>query len=392
LVDDRTGNSGRPASLGRLTRLDWIVLGFALLTGVLGARRGFLGTALSAVGVVVGALLGARLAPHLLSDGARSPYTPLVALLGAGAFAVLFEAAGATVGGRLRGALRFRPLQGADSVAGFVLGSAIGFVLVWVFGAVALQFPGQTRLRQEAQRSEVLQKLNEIAPPSRALRALARVDPFPTIVGPLAPVEPPNPAVLRVAGVRIAHPSVVRVLGTACGLAVSGSGWVAAPGLVVTNAHVVAGQDDTTVEAPGSRRLGAEAVAFDPTNDVALLRVRGLTARPLRLAEPDAGDPVAILGYPENGPFRATPGRIGPTVTIVTDDALGRGPIARRITSFRGRVRKGNSGGPAVNARGEVETTVFASRRGADGGFGVPTDFVRKAVGAAREPVSTGDC
>ena len=170
------------------------MLGFALLTGVLGARRGFLGTALSAIGVVVGALLGARLAPHLLSDGASSPYTPLVALLGAGAFAVLFEAAGATVGGRLRGALRFRPLQGADSVAGFVLGTAIGFVLVWVFGAVALQFPGQTRLRQEAQRSEVLQRLNEIAPPSRALRALARVDPFPTIVGPLAPVEPPNPA------------------------------------------------------------------------------------------------------------------------------------------------------------------------------------------------------
>jgi S1-C subfamily serine protease len=77
---------------------------------------------------------------------------------------------------------------------------------------------------------------------------------------------------------------------------------------------------------------------------------------------------------------------------MVTDDALGRGPIARRITSFRGRVRKGNSGGPAVNARGEVETTVFASRRGADGGFGVPTDFVRKAVAAAGEPVSTGGC
>jgi S1-C subfamily serine protease len=268
----------------------------------------------------------------------------------------------------------------------------IGLVLVWVCGAVALQLPGQTRLRQEAQRSEVLQRLNEIAPPSRALRALARVDPFPSIVGPLAPVEPPSPAVLRTPGVRTAYPSVVRVLGTACGLAVSGSGWVAAPGLVVTNAHVVAAQDDTTVEAPGSGRLDAEAVAFDSTNDVAVLRVRGLTARPLRAAEPGAGDPVAILGYPENGPFRATAGRIGPTVTVVTDDALGGGPFARRITSFRGRVRKGNSGGPAVNARGEVETTVFASRRGADGGFGVPTDFVRKALAGAREPVSTGGC
>jgi S1-C subfamily serine protease len=160
----------------------------------------------------------------------------------------------------------------------------------------------------------------------------------------------------------------------------------------VTNAHVVAGQDDTTVEAPGSDRLDAEAVAFDVSNDVAVPRVPGLAARALRLVEPDRGDAVAILGYPENGPFRASAGRIGPTVTVVTENALGAGRVARRITSFRGRVRKGNSGGPAVNARGEVETTVFASRRGSDGGFGVPTDLVRRAVAGAGGPVSTGDC
>jgi S1-C subfamily serine protease len=376
----------------RLTKVDWMLLGFALLVGLLGARRGFLATALAVVGVVVGALLGARLAPHLLSDGASSPYTPLVALLGAGALAVAFEAVGATIGGRLHGALRLRPLQSADSLAGFVLGAAMGLVVVWVVGAVALQFPGQTTLRREAQRSEILQRLNEIAPPSRALRALARVDPFPSLVGPLAPVEPPSPQVLRTPGVRTAAPSVVKVLGTACGLSVEGSGWVAAPGLVVTNAHVVAGQDDTTVEAAGTGRLDADAVAFDVANDVAVLRVGGLQARPLRLVEPDVGEAVAILGYPENGPFRATPGRMGPTVTVLTDDALGRGPAARRITTFRGRVRKGNSGGPAVNARGEVETTVFASRRGSDGGFGVPSSLVRTALAAADQPVSTGDC
>lgn len=313
-------------------------------------------------------------------------------MLGAGVLAILFEGVGATVGARLRGAIRLGPLRGADSVGGFVLGAAMGLVLVWVAGAVALQLPGQTRLRQEAQRSEVLQRLNEVAPPSRALRALASFDPFPAIAGPLAPVEPPSPQVLRTPGVRAAAPSVVRVLGTACGLSIAGSGWVAAPGLVVTNAHVVAGQDDTTVEAPGSDRLDADAVAFDGTNDVAVLRVRGLGARPLRLVEPDSGDAVALLGYPGGGPFTATPGRIGPTATVVTEDALGRRRVARQVTSFRGRVRKGNSGGPAVNARGEVETTVFASRTGSDGGYGVPSDIVRSAVEAARGPVSTGDC
>jgi S1-C subfamily serine protease len=349
-------------------------------------------TALSAAGVVAGAILGARLAPKFLDEGSSSPYTPLIALAGAAALAILFEAVGATIGSRLRGALRFQPLRGADSLGGFVLGAAMGLVLVWVVGAVALQLPGQTRLRQEAQRSEVIQRLNEIAPPSRALSALARVDPFPAIAGPLAPVEPPDPSVLRAPGARAAAPSVVRVLGTACGLSIQGSGWVAARGLVVTNAHVVAGQDDTTVQAPGSDRLAAEAVAFDAKNDVAVLRVNGLGARPLRLVEPHSGDPVVILGYPENGPLTSVPGRIGPTGTLLAEDAYGRGPVARRVTSFRGRVRRGNSGGPTVNAAGSVETTVFASRTGSGGGYGVPSDVVREALQRARGPVSTGAC
>jgi S1-C subfamily serine protease len=376
----------------RLTTLDLIAVGFALLTGLLGARRGFIATALSAAGVLVGALVGARIAPHVLDEGSSSPYTPLVALLGAAVFAIFFEAVGSSLGRRLRGALRVRPLWTVDSLGGFALGAAMGLVLIWVAGAVALQLPGQTRLRQEAQRSAVIQRLNEIAPPSRALSALARVDPFPAIAGPLAPVEPPSPAVLGAPGVRAAAPSVVRVLGTACGLSIQGSGWVGADGLVVTNAHVVAGQDDTTVEAPGSDRLPAEAVAFDPKNDVAILRVSGLNARPLRLVEPDSGDPVAILGYPGNASLTSTPGRIGPTGTLLTDDAYGRGPVARRVTSLRGLVRRGNSGGPAVNARGEVETTVFASRRGSEGGYGVPSNVVRSALEQARVPVSTGDC
>ena len=105
-----------------LTTLDWIALGFALLTGLLGARRGLIATALSAAGVVAGAILGARIAPKFLDEGSSSPYTPLIALLGAAALAILFEAVGATIGGRLRGALRFQPLRGVDSFGGFVLG------------------------------------------------------------------------------------------------------------------------------------------------------------------------------------------------------------------------------------------------------------------------------
>jgi S1-C subfamily serine protease len=101
---------------------------------------------------------------------------------------------------------------------------------------------------------------------------------------------------------------------------------------------------------------------------------------------------VAILGYPENGPFTATAGRLGPTVTVLSEDAYGRGPVRRTVTSLRGEVRHGNSGGPAVNARGAVETTVFAARIGSRGGYGVPTDVVRRALGRTGARVSTGPC
>jgi S1-C subfamily serine protease len=174
---------------------------------------------------------------------------------------------------------------------------------------------------------------------------------------------------------------------------VSGSGWIAAPELVVTAAHVVAGQTDTTVEpAGGVPRLSAQAVYFDRRNDVAVLRVPGLDAAPLSLTSPRAGASVAILGFPESGAFTATPGRIGRTATVLARDAYGRGPVARTITSVRGRVRHGNSGGPAVDASGRVQTTIFAARPGGEVGYGIPASVIRRALSVARQPVSTGDC
>ena len=367
------------------------MLAVVAVAALLGLSRGLIGSALSAAGIVAGAVIGARLAPTLVG-GDESPYTPLIGLAGAAVGAILLESVGTIIGHTLRRAIALTPLRLVDAAGGFVVGAATGFVVVWVLGAVALHLPGQRELRRSVQRSVVLARLNDVVPPSRLMDAIERVDPFPAIAGPLAPVDPPDPSLLRRPGIRAAAPSVVRVTGNACGLAVSGSGWVAGRGLVVTAAHVVAGQDDTTVEAPGSGRLDAEAVAFDRRNDVAVLRVPGLRVRALRLVEPVRGDPVAILGYPRNGPFAATAARIGRTTAVLAADAYGEGPVARTVTSLRGLVRQGNSGGPAVNARGEVETTVFAARLGSAAGYGVPDDPVRRALGSARGPVSTGDC
>jgi uncharacterized membrane protein required for colicin V production len=370
------------------------VLGFAALLAIRGAREGFIAGAFSLAGLVAGAVVGGRLASNVLASGSHSRYAPVIAIGGALVLLVAFQALALRIGLTLRrGVFSVPPLSSIDTVGGFLLGAASGLVLAWVLGVVALQLPGQTYLRQQVQRSLVLRRLNRLLPPATVLQTLARLDPFPALGGPVADVPPPNPQVLRLPGVRRAAPSVVRIVGTACGLGIEGSGWVAAPGTVVTAAHVVAGERDTSVQPFGSNsRLAAQALAFDPKNDVAVLRVPGLRARPLPLADARPGAEVAVLGYPNDGPFTATPARIGTTRFVLMPDAYGKGPVGRTVTTLRGGLQHGDSGGPAVDASGAVQTMAFAARVGGSGGFGTPTAAVRTALAKAKSPASTGPC
>ncbi|MDQ4049394.1 MAG: trypsin-like peptidase domain-containing protein, partial [Actinomycetota bacterium] len=208
---------------------------------------------------------------------------------------------------------------------------------------------------------------------------------------------PPTSAIARDPQARAAGRSVVKVFGTACGLGVQGSGWVAGDGVVVTNAHVVAGQDDTTVQPGGQgARHEAEAIWFDPRNDLAILRSSGVSGMPaLRLnVNAPPGTSAAIVGFPGNGPLDVEPGRLGQTRTVISQDSYDRGPVRRRITAVRGLVRSGNSGGPVVDGAGRVVTTVFAAtvRSGSGSGFGVPDTLVREALGRAGPRVDTGPC
>ena len=365
-----------------MTRVDWIAVAIATLGALSGLRRGLVATALSLAGLVAGAIVGARLAPHLLHGGSDSPYTPLAALVGALCGATLLQWGASTAGSYARGGLSMiPPLRLLDSIGGFVAGAALGLALVWVAGAVLLQLPGDTKLRAEVQSSRVIRRLNEYVPPRTVLRALARVDPFPQIAGPAPPTAPPDARVLASAAVRQARGSVVRITSVACGLGVEGSGWVARPHLVVTAAHVVAGGKGIRVGGHA-----AQALVVDRGQDVAVLRVPGLKARALPIAEARNGDPVAILGFPVNGPFDARAGRIGNTADVLVEGSL------REVTALSGLVRHGNSGGPAVNHSGEVESTVFAARIGAKAGYGVPAAPVRRALARAKHPVSTGSC
>jgi S1-C subfamily serine protease len=379
-----------------VTAIDWIIVAFTALMALWGYAQGLIVGALSLAGFAGGAFLGSRLGPLLLEEGSRSPYAPLFALIGAlavgGALASGLEALGIHLRHRLG-----ERLGVLDGLGGAVLIAALGLGFAWIGGAVALQTPGARELRESIQRSAILRELNERLPPSGSiLKAFARFDPFPEIVGPDPGVGRPNAAIARDPEVGRAGESVVRVLGTACGLGVQGSGWVAGDGVIVTNSHVVAGQDDTTIQLRGEGpRVDAEPIWFDSRNDLALLRVSGLAAPALRLNEgADAGTSAAILGFPENGPYDVQPGRLGQTATVVSQDAYGRGPVRRRITSVRGLVRSGNSGGPMVDGDGRVVATIFAAAVAGGGrtGFGVPDSIVRDALGRADGPVDTGPC
>ena len=379
-----------------MTGLDWVIVGVVLLLALFGFGQGFLTGALSLAGFAAGAWLGTRIGPLLLDQGSEAPQAPLFGLMGALIGGAILAAGFEGVGSVLRARLIPPGLGVVDGILGALLIAALGLGVAWLLGAIALHNGGR-ELRREVQRSAILSQLNEILPPSGSLlNALARFDPFPSVEGPAARVPAPDAAILRDPQVRAAQASVVRILGTACGLGVEGSGWIAGSGVVVTNAHVVAGTDDTRVLAGGEEPgLDARVVRFDVRNDLAVLRVEGLSAPALRLAaDTSSGTPGAILGYPENGPFDARPARLGATAEVRSQDAYGRGPVTRSMTALRGLVRSGNSGGPVVDRAGRVLTTVFAARTsGSRGGFGVPNAVARDVLArAGRRSVSSGRC
>jgi S1-C subfamily serine protease len=381
-----------------VTQLDWMIFVFVVILALFGLRQGFIVGVLSFGGFALGAFIGTRIGPLLLPQGSASPYAPAFGLVGALLAGAILATGLEGLGWKLRRTTLLIPGVGLlDGALGAALSAAVGLGIVWIIAAVAAQIPAAGQLRADIQRSAILSELNQLLPPSGPiLNALARLDPLPSIPGRLPTLAAPPPRIAADPGVRAAAHSVVRVLGTACGLAIEGSGWVARPEEVLTNAHVVAGESDTTVEVEGRPPgLAAQAIAFDPTHDLAVLRVPGLGLPALSLvSSPPDGRGGAILGYPENGPFDVQAGRIGQTEQVVTQDAYGRGPVSRLLTPLRGLVRPGNSGGPVVDSSGEVLTTVFAGTTGSGppGGYGVANTTVARVLEGADAPVGTGPC
>ncbi|MEV4419605.1 MarP family serine protease [Patulibacter sp. NPDC049589] len=389
-----------------MTGLDWVLVAVLVLAAAGGTTQGFLASALGFAGFMGGALAGARLGPLVVSGGADGPDGAAAAIVGAAALGILLGVGLQRVGDHLRGRLHagrnggFRVGRVLDATLGAVFTGALVVIAAWFVSAMVLQTPGvPSSWRSEVRHSSVLKRLRSALPPADdALALLSRFDPLPGFAGPRAAVDAPDPAILRRAGVAEGRRGVVRVEGSACGVGIVGTGWVARPGIVVTNQHVIAGEDDTSVTAEvGGERYDAHAIYADRAQDIAILAAPGLEAAALTLVDdPASGTSAAILGYPLAGPFRARAVRIASPQTVNGEDSYGQGPIRRRILPFRGLVQQGNSGGPLVDRRGAVVGTVFASSTGSGQrrGFAVPNEVVAKALAAARSDVrvSTGPC
>lgn len=377
-----------------MTLVDWFALALVLLAAIAGLQRGLVLSAFSLAGLAAGAYAGARLAPSVLSNGASSFWTAVAGLVGAVIGAALLQVGAMLAGSALRRSLRLTPLRLLDSAGGLLLGAATGLAIVWVGAAVAQRTPGQTRLSRYVHRSWIVQHLDSALPPRTLLHLLQTIDPFPSIAGPPAPTVPPSTGVLRNHAIHSSLTRVVKVLGTACGVGVEGSGWFAGSDFVVTAAHVVAGERGTSVQLPGERfARPARVVVFDSHNDVAVLLVSGVAEHPLAFAPPRDGASVVIAGYPLDGNLTGTPGRMGRTAKVLTQDALGHGPVDRTITAVAGRVEHGNSGGPVIDTTGAVEGEIFAARTDSPSGYAVPSSIVRADLaGAGTQAVSTDGC
>jgi len=378
--------------------LDLIIV--ALLAGVLawGYSRGMRAAGFVLLGFGAGALLGSRVAPLVLAGGLRDPFAPVIAVPAA----LLLGAVGAAAFGHFASGLRRRARRGSrvDALGGALLAGLLGLVTLSIIAAVAARVDV---LEDPVSDSAIMARLEGVLPrPGPLLKAAAPYDDrLPVIDGRRARVGPPTRGIKNDPEVRDAAASVMKVFGTGCGHGGSGSGWIAAEGIVVTNAHVVAGFEDTTVQVEGKgTRHDAEVIWFDAFNDVAILRapgVRGKPALPIDV-EPEPGTFAGVLGFPLGGPYKVKPARVGTTSTTSrgAEPPLERGDRPRRsVTLLRAGVVPGNSGGPVVDGKGRVAAMVFAVRPGGHTAYAVPTSIVKRALGRAEamgDPVDTGPC
>ena len=387
-----------------MSAFDAVFVVLAVLAVVGGYRLGFVARVVSWVGLAAGLAVAVRLLPIFL-DQLNNASHGLVLVLSVGLLLVgasLGQALGFVIGGRLRPRSEGGALSRADRMAGGLAGLAGLVVVVWLLLPVLVASPGW--ISQEATNSWVAQRIDAAlpAPPDamQALQALVGTDDFPDVFDALRPTPelgpPPAGSGLSQQTADQAARSVVKMEGAACDRVQDGTGFVVADGLVVTNAHVVAGERSTTVIRDDGTRFDGTVVVFDPDRDLAVLRVDGLDRPPLPIA--DDGTPVdtigGVFGHPGGEPLRIAPFRVAREITATGRDIYGNGSTERRVLELAAALRPGDSGSPLVDPSGRVVGVAFAIARDRSGvAYALTTDELVAALGAVTsQETSTGPC
>jgi S1-C subfamily serine protease len=386
----------------RFNIIDGVIVVGAIIAVGNGYRRGFWLSLFQYLGLLVGVLVGAALAPavtHILHISGAGPHA-----LGAFIVLVLAGSAGSTLGYQLGKPIRIRLLSSGarlDSVTGAIFSVLAVLVVAWFLGLTFSRGPSQ-QVAGLIQRSTILRALVGIAhrPPeflTRVQQILAAV-PFPAAFSGFEPLTEPLqiPSSANTPGVRASADETVRVSGRGCGGLVFGSGFPIRGNQILTNAHVVAGTSGTRINTPGNGSFVATVVLFDPERDVAVLSVPGLNERPLSTAGADHGTQGAAIGYPNGGSETVQPAVVDSQVTAEGRDIYGQKLVTRQIWIVQAKVQPGNSGGPLVDLQGNVVGVVFAtSVSQPNQAYALTNDYVsvdvQKAEGLS-QPVPVGNC
>jgi S1-C subfamily serine protease len=385
--------------------LDWVLVVVVVLYAVSGYWQGFITGAFATLGLLLGGLVGVWLAPTALGDATPSILVSLAAVFIVIVCASLGQALFQVVGSRLRDKITWQPVRALDAIGGAALSGVAALLVAWALG-VALSGSGLKGITPMVRDSKILAEVNSVLPDSAGSKLSAFNDVvgttfFPRYLEPFAPERivpvPPGPKrMLTDPDVQRAEDQVVRIRSTnQCHQGVEGSGFVYAPDRVMTNAHVVAGVTTPVVDVNNTSVPG-RVVYYNPDADVAVIAVPTGTVRPLRFAEARGGDAVAILGFPQNGPYDVQTGRVRADQRLRSPDIYGHGTVIRDVLSLRGLIRPGNSGGPVVDSAGRVVGVVFAaSVTSSDTGYALSSQQVRQAASAgeaASRSVSTQGC
>ena len=374
----------------------------AVLAGAVGGWRiGLVTRLLSWVGLALGLVAAVRLLPVVLDAfGATDPLLEFVSaaglLLGLGLGG---QAIGLAVGARLRPRTDDGDVPAPDRVAGMLAGAVGVILLVWLLAPVAVN--GPEPLASVAQRSRTVALLDDWLPPPpdalAALQSIAGPD-FPQVFAALEPDleldPPPGDAGLTPDAERAAARATVKVRGPACYRIQTGTGFVAGPELVLTNAHVVAGMAEPSVERDDGTDLAADVVLFDPDTDVALLRVPGLAREPLAVSDAAVGDTGGVFGHPLGQPLRVAPFSIERAVRATGTDIYDADTVTRDVLVLAATLAQGDSGAPLVAPSGEVVGMAFAIAPDRDGvAYALPGQRLTEVLAApVAAGTSTGAC